>query len=126
MSFSPDLIFLDENNQQISSKIFEPIKRGTSSKVYTLKIHNIGDDCPRVQLKPILTRLLTRDVDTAGSTYLSLNNSDFYNELNFELKHNETVTFYLKWQPPFNAFAGNVNWGLIAYVHTKMEIVETC
>lgn len=126
MIYNPNLIFEDEMGNIIDEFNFEPIKRGNSSKTYVLKIKNIGDPCQNILIKPITTDPLVSINDSINSTYLSLNQKDYGTFLNITLDKDEIITFYVKWQPPFNAALKEINWGLVAMVNMQQEIEEMC
>jgi hypothetical protein len=115
--FRPDLIFTNEEGIEITDISFEPIRRGKTTKTITIVVKNQGDDCKNILVKPVILDDSIDEVDTVGSTFISLNNVDFFNEVKLSLIHGETHNLYLKYQPPYNAVpVTNILWGLRLFV----------
>ncbi len=115
--FKPDLVFTNEDGTEINDFYFESVQRGKTTNISTLVVKNWGDNCKNITIKPVTFDNSVKEIDTVGSTFISLNKIDFFNEVKLSLLHRETHKLYLKWQPPYNAIpVKNVSWGLRLFV----------
>lgn len=125
-NFRPNFIFLDSVGKEITQDFFGKIIRGHSSDIHTLKLKNLGDPIDQVLIRPVATVGSTPAISSVQSTYLSSNGVDYASQITVSLALDETVPFYLKWQPPSDAIPGDDEWTLEASVDMVTESEVSC
>jgi len=125
--FNPNLIFTDESGIELTDLSFESIQRGKTTKIVTIVIKNNGDDCNNIVISPVVLDNSVNEMDSVGSTFISLNNINFSNEVRLSLDNGESHKLFLKWQPPYDAKpVTGILWGLRLFVDMNQINDFTC
>lgn len=109
----PPLTFHDSDGNRISKIMFESVYPGRKTGVQTITMVNKTDNTLTVTLSSIEGIVQSgSENDTYGSVLLSDDNDIFYKTLTLEIPANDTLDFYIYYQPPSTAIIGEKEWAL--------------
>jgi hypothetical protein len=79
-------------------------------------------DSPNISVTPVLSpSQIGEYTDTVGSTLISIDGQNFFNELKFTLTASGEQKVYLMWQPRWLAIPKDCQWRLLV----SHELIDT-
>lgn len=114
-----NIIFLDLEDNELTSLNIGNIMQGHSSGAFHFKIKNNGtEDLTEITLSSaVLAEGLGLPIDTINATRISLDNIDYWNELSLDLLVDAEQDVYLKYQPSTIGRLGACYWALISNIN---------
>lgn len=116
-----NIIFLDLDDNELNSLNIGNIMQGHSSQAFHFKIKNNGtEDLTGITLtSSVLAEGLGLPIDTINSTFISLDNIDYWNELSLDLIVDAEQDVYIKYQPSTIGRLGSCYWALLSNINNN-------